>query len=114
VIRSRAAERADGTGWHYVRGGHPVGYCATHAPHATEDAARACFGQWQRDHIILERDRYRWTNCFVHGCANPAKHGARIEGDGYNTAVLCDDHLTTEDAITAMHLDVPAGDQWES
>lgn len=114
MIHSRAAQRADGTGWHYVKGGRPRGYCAEHAPHATEDEARECFGSWQRDHVILERDRFSWSNCYRRPCKNPARHGARIEGDGYTLAVLCDEHFTVEDAIIALHIDGPAGDRWES
>lgn len=114
MIHSRAAQKADGTGWHYVFGGRPVGYCAEHEPHPTETEARECFGRWRRDHITLDRKSSNWNSCMVKGCPNPAKNIAGVEGHGYEMAVLCDEHFDIEHAIAAMHLEGPAGDSWQS
>jgi hypothetical protein len=105
----------DVTGWHYVsasrRGGYPLGYCAEHSPHPTEVEARECYARWQRDHVRLD-GRCSWTSCSR--CPNPANRYAYVEGDGYTSAALCDQHLTLEPAVQAMHLDGPAGDAWQS
>lgn len=107
-------ERADHTGFHMVVNGRtPVGYCAEHGPHATEAEARECFGQYERDRV-REFGRTSWTSCMLKGCTQPAQRRFEIEGEGYNLAVLCDEHATKENAITVMHLDGPAGDAWFS
>lgn len=109
-----ALQKQDLSGWHMVvNSSHPVGYCAQHAPHPTEAEARECFAQYERDHV-REQGTTSWTNCMLKGCKNPARRRFGIEGDGYNLAVLCDDHATTENAIIVMHLDQPAGDAWFS
>lgn len=113
MMHFRPAERADGTGWHYVVGGHPIGYCAEHAPHATEDEARECYAHWQRDHVVRAGE-WSWTSCHVKDCKLPAKHGWGVQGDGYTMAVLCDAHDDAEHAIEAMGLSSPAGDRWQS
>lgn len=111
-----AAERRDGTGWHYVdmgrTGGHPLGYCRDHGPHKTEQEARECYARYQRDHIRLDAELGNWMDCFVCGAAT--KQGARIEGDGYALVTLCAEHLTEEHAAAALHLEVVAGDAWVS
>lgn len=114
-----AAQREDGTGWHYVsmnrRGGHPLGDCANHAPHATEAEARECYGEYLRSQVYLdERGRWSWGGCDVKGCPNPSQRAARCRADAYVMAMLCDEHWTVEDAIKAMDLDGPAGDSWQS
>lgn len=116
-----AAPKADGTGFHYVslnkrHGGYPLGYCAEHAPHATEDEARACYRAWQRDHVRLDAVTLgNWTNCRFPGCEQPTRAAADIQGDGYNIAPLCPAHLTTEHAIPALGLaDALAGDSRET
>lgn len=107
-------ERADHSGFHMVvNGHHPVGYCADHAPHATEAEARECFGQYQRDKV-REHGRARWTSCMLKGCTAPAQRMFEIEGDGYSLAVLCEEHATKENAVTVMGLDGAAGDAWFS
>lgn len=109
-----------GEGWHYAslsdRGGHPIGYCATHPPHATEAEARKCYQDYQRDRVRLsDQESSSWSDCSIQGCGNPAKKEAHIEGDGYHSAVFCDEHFTLENAIKALHLDEPeAGDSWRS
>lgn len=113
MMHYRAAERTDGTGWHYVVGGHPIGYCAEHAPHASEADARECYARWQRDHV--QRDGlWSWSTCRVPQCPNPSRHGWAIEGDPYSMAILCDEHDDREHAIEALGLNGPAGDRWES
>lgn len=106
-------------GWHYAsasrRGGHPIGYCAEHEPHATEDEARACYRRWQRDHVTLDGGRWSWGGCDVKECDNPARNGVTIAGDGYALAILCDDHHDREHALSALGLDGDrAGDSWQS
>lgn len=111
-----ASARQDGTGWHYVsmgrQGGHPLGYCADHAPHSTEDEARECYGMWQRDHITLTGTLSSWSDCLE--CGAPTKQYASIEGDGYALAPLCAAHLDTRHAAVHLHITGPAGDSWQS
>lgn len=114
MIISRAAQRVDGTGWQYVYGGHPIGYCAEHEPHPTEVEARECYSRWQREHITLNHRASNWNSCRVKGCDNPARNIAEVEGDSYTMTILCDEHFTTEHAIQALHLDEPAGDRWQA
>lgn len=113
-----AAQHGENGGWHYVslnrRGGHPLGYCRDHEPHATEVEARECYARYQRDHVRLDSKTENWCGCEVEGCDAPTKQRARIEGDGYHSAALCSEHLTVEHAIKALGLDVPAGDSWQS
>lgn len=107
-------ERADHSGFHMVvNGRHAVGYCAGHAPHATEAEARECYGRYQRDQV-REHGRVRWTSCMLNGCDQPAQRRFEIEGDGYNLAALCDEHATKDNAIAVMGLAGPAGDAWFS
>lgn len=106
-------------GWHYAsvsrRGGHALGYCAEHGPHATEAEARQCFRRWQRDHLKMDNGTWSWGNCHVQGCDNPARQGVGIEGDGYALAILCEDHHDREHALTALGLDEDqAHDSWVS
>lgn len=117
MMYSGPRQRADGTGWHYVLGGshgggYPIGYCGQHEPHDTELEARACYSQWQRDHVTLNRESSNWMSCEV--CGGPTKTGAGVQGDGYRVAALCSEHLTTEHAINALQLNGPAGESWES
>lgn len=115
-----AAQKGEGGGWHYVslnsrQGGHPLGYCGEHEPHATEAEARACYRGWQRDHVTLDGGTWSWSTCDVKGCGNPARNGVRVEGDGYALAVVCDEHHNLEHAIAALGLeDDQAGDAWQS
>lgn len=113
-----AARKGTDGGWHYVslsdRGGYPLGYCAEHEPHATEVEARECYARYQRDNVRLDGKLGDWTGCVVDGCDKPTKNLADIRGDGYHSAALCDEHLTHEHAVKALHLDRPAGDAWVS
>lgn len=113
-----AAPLADGSGFHYAsvhprRGGHPLGYCAEHPPHATEAEARECYAQWRRDRLQLD-GTCSWTNCSVKDCPKPANQLAEVRGDSMLTAALCPEHLTVEHATAVMQLDRPAGDAWVS
>lgn len=105
-----------GRGWHYAstssRGGYPLGYCAEHEPHATETEARECYGRYQREHVRLDGKTTGWHDCEV--CKAPAKNVARIDGDGYSHAVLCDEHLTKDHAATVLGIAGLAGDRWVS
>lgn len=114
-----ARQRGDGSGWHYVSvgrdGGYPLGYCAEHAPHPTEDEARECYRRWQRDHIRLDVRSSSWHGCEAEGCDQPTRQHAGIEGDGYHGASLCPEHLTVEHAVKALGLDDDrVGDAWVS
>lgn len=114
-----ARQRGEGGGWHYVSvgrdGGYLLGYCAEHEPHATEAEARECYRRWQCDNIVLGEGKWSWGSCEVRGCDNPARNGARIKGDGYHLALLCDEHNDREHAVVALGLeDDRAGDAWVS
>lgn len=111
------AEGGEAGGWHYTTGNrrtgvHPIGYCAEHEPHATEQGARECYAQYLRDRIELRANAATWTRCMIEGCDNPGRNIA--DSGEWHTAVLCDDHFTREDAVTALHLDGPAGDSMHS
>lgn len=71
-------------GWHYAsasrRGGYPLGYCAEHEPHSTEDEARECYRKWQRDHVKMDGGVWSWGGCDVRGCDNPAPEWRRDQG----------------------------------
>lgn len=105
-------------GWHYVsassRGGYPLGYCAEHPPHETEQQARECYAKYQRDHVRLDRKTLNWCGCEYQDCDKPTKTGADIMYDGYHLAMLCEEHLTKDCAIEALGLSEPAGDAWVS
>lgn len=111
-----ALQLTDGSGWRYgsagQTGGHPIGYCAEHAPHATEHEARECYSRWQRDHVKLDGKTSNWTDC--RECKGPTKQYARIEDDGYHLATLCAEHLTIDLAVKHLDLAGAAGDSWES
>lgn len=115
-MRHLTAAKIDG-GYHYAslskRGGYPLGYCSAHAPHATAEEARECYGSWLRDHV-REAGATSWTSCMQPQCKAPAQRRFEVEGEGYRLAVFCDDHATIANAITRMHLEGPAGDSWES
>jgi hypothetical protein len=118
-----AREHADGSGWHYVNvgrtGGYPLGRCANHPPHATEDDARECYGAFVReDTIRLDAGTVSWTSCEARPdgvrCPNPAKSIATYGDDGYGQTALCPEHMTVENVIAAAGLEGPAGDAWIS
>lgn len=121
-MRHLTAHQLPEGGWHYAsthrRGGYPLGYCRDHEPHPTEAEARECYSQWQRDHLVLDDGNWSWGNCEHREgqtrCKSPANKAARIEGDGYQMALLCPEHMTRGHAIAALGIDGPAGDSWES
>lgn len=112
-----AARKGEDGGWHYVsmsrHGGHPLGYCRDHEPHATEAEARKCYGQFVRDSIQLNAEQYvHWTDCAI--CGAPTKSGAKYGDDGYGGVSLCLMHMSKESVVLAAQLDGPAGDAWLS
>lgn len=117
-----AAQKGESGGWHYVSmsrdGGHPLGYCSEHEPHATETEARECYARYQRDNVVLDDGKWSWGDCEHQQdgarCPNPANRAARIRGDGWRVAFLCPEHMTMEHAIEALGLNGPAGDSWVS
>lgn len=113
-----AAQKGVDGGWHYVslsrEGGHPIGHCAEHEPHATETEARECYNQYRRDNVVLDVQFSHWADCAADECGAPTKTGARVQYDGFDLAALCTTHLTVEDAVKAMHLAGAAGDAWVS
>lgn len=118
-----ALQLADGSGWHYVNasrdGGYPIGACAEHPPHATEDEARECYGAWVRDNTIrLNAGTSSWTSCQHREngerCPDPTREYATYGDDGYGQVALCPQHMTVENVIAAAQLGGPAGDAWIS
>lgn len=111
-----AARKGENGGWHYVslssRGGYPIGYCDTHAPHATEEEARNCYNRWRRDGIELDVTLGAPSKC--DRCENFTQTGARVRGDGYDQVTLCSAHLTVENAASALDAYGPAGNAWIS
>lgn len=110
-----------GKGWHFAAlhrdGGHPIGDCPNHPPHATEAEARACYRAYQVSQIVLDQGPTSWTSCLATTeagrCQNPAQRYATA--GAYKSAPLCPDHMTIEHATRALHLDgLTAGDSWES
>jgi hypothetical protein len=102
--------------WQYAtlsrRGGGPIGYCADHAPHATESEARECYSSYLRDAIRMDGHLADWTGCEAEGCDNPTKNYASTYG--VSSACLCDGHNDRDMAIKVMGLDRPHGDVWGS
>jgi hypothetical protein len=118
-------ERAEG--WHYAQvwsnGGGPTGYCTEHPPHATEEEARLCYGQWLRDHLTpVSYDN--WSDCQYKRpddllCGAAAKDGYALPG-GMRSVTLCAGHCSEANALEALKLvdahgrTVPAGDSMGS
>ena len=118
--------------WQYTSanrrtGCHPIGYCWAPGPdsdhqdpktwpihyHDTEDEARACYGQYLRDNVRMDKPHsWSWGSCDMPECKNPANNGAH-SGE-WNMALLCDDHFNVDDAIVALRLAGPAGDSMHS
>jgi hypothetical protein len=114
-----AKQLADGSGWHYGTanrrtGVWPLGYCQNHGGHPTELEARECYSQYQRDNIVFDHGTWSWTGCMLPGCDNPTKSAARVQGNGFSHAALCDEHLNLEDAAVALDITGPAHDSWHS
>lgn len=104
------------TGWHYAslsrRGGHPLGYCAEHPPHATETEARECYARYQRDHgIRLNAGRAADEQCRCEVCQEWTQDYATA-GKGIAMHFLCPQHMTREHVIQLAGLNKPAGDAW--
>ena len=118
MLHKRAAQRADGSGWHYVlgkgEGGTPIGHCREHGPHPTEGEARECYSQFVRDSIHLDAGTGGWTSCAAPKCPDPARSFAAYGDDGYGVVWLCPDHMTIEQVIASVRLAEPAGDSWIS
>jgi hypothetical protein len=88
-------------GWHYTTanrrvGTYPVGYCADHAPHETEDDARRCY----RDYELNERLRLdggesgSWHRCQHPQCETLTNKIVQL-GE-WQIWLLCDEHRTKE------------------
>ena len=122
-----ALQHTDG-GWHYVsasrRGGYPIGFCADHPPHPTEEEARACYTAYEVEKIQLGTQLGDWSGCAAlvdtegEGeqvpCDRPTKTAAVVATPHGTLAALCAAHLTLEDAVKALGLTGPAGDAWVS
>ncbi|HUY52116.1 MAG TPA: hypothetical protein VMV92_41510 [Streptosporangiaceae bacterium] len=88
-------------GWHYTSMNavrvHPIGYCASHGPHATGDDARRCY----RDYELNERLRLdftigHWNPCEApSGCETLTNRQAGVMPWGPSW-LLCDEHRTKE------------------
>jgi len=104
--------------WHYTTanrrtGTHPIGYCADHDPHETEEDARWCYTRYLHDRLTIHKAASTWTDCDAEGCDQPA-HDIAQTGP-WRIAVLCPAHI--DDHTTVLHtlrLDRPAGDSMHS
>jgi hypothetical protein len=92
-------QREDGSGWHYTTfnrriGTFPVGYCADHAPHATEGEARACYRDYElNERLSLDVTLGSWNPCEApSGCETLTNRAAQI--GGWTLWRLCDEHRT--------------------
>lgn len=86
-------------GWHYtsMNDGHiwPVGYCADHEPHQTEDDARRCYRDYElNERLRLDGTLGDWNPCEYTGCETLTNRDARI--GGWHGWRLCDVHRTKE------------------
>src|SRR6266568_2611758 len=91
---------SDGGGWHFTSMNdgrvRPVGYCATHGPHATEDEARRCYRDYQlNEQLQLDGTVGHWNPCEQTGCETLTNRQARINPWG-SSWLLCDEHRTKE------------------
>jgi hypothetical protein len=96
-------ELADKSGWHYtrMRDGEvwPLGDCANHPPHATEDEARDCYTRYLLDHQVHLDGSWgdTWRHCRAEGCGKLTNRFGRVGVWGIaNTWPLCDAHRTRE------------------
>jgi hypothetical protein len=89
-------------GWHYTRRNddriHPIGYCADHAPHETEQEARVCY----RNYELTERLRFQdddpdadhLSRCNAPDCKAYTSGSAQI--GAWRFWRLCAEHRTRE------------------
>lgn len=121
-MRTKTAVEVDlgerGKGWHYAsigkRGGGPIGYCADHAPHATETEARECFSSYLLTQLRAETYG-DWTSCqYPHNeCGRPTKSGWGVPAT-LSSVALCEVHDSRELAIACLGLNKPWGDSFGS
>jgi hypothetical protein len=94
-------------GWHYtsMNDGQvwPVGRCAEHAPHETEDDARRCYRDYEMDERLhLDGTIGHWNTCqYPEGCWTLTNRQAGISPWGPSW-LLCDKHRTKE-ACAALY-----------
>jgi len=84
-------------GWHYTSMNdgrvRPAGYCAGHAPHATENDARRCWRDYQlNEQLNLDGTIGHWNPCEYPGCDTLTNRAASI--GGWLRWLLCDTHRT--------------------
>ncbi len=87
-------------GWHYTSMNdgriHPIGYCAGHGPHTTEDAARRCYRDYElNERLQLDGTVGHWNPCEQDGCEVLTNRQARINPWGPSW-LLCDEHRTKD------------------
>ena len=97
-----ARERKDGSGWHFTSMNdgkvHAVGYCGSHAPHATKEEAEECYRVFLVDEAMKRRHR---TTDSKHKCQ--AKDGCSeftehfIPVGMFEMLFLCDQHRNRDE-----------------
>lgn len=104
-------DRGSRKGWHYAqawsKGGGPIGYCAMHEPHDTEEQARTCYSRYLAD-TLRAFTSGGWTGCKQVDCDAPTKEGYQTGTS--RLVMLCDEHRNEDSAISLLGLDEPAGD----
>jgi hypothetical protein len=93
-------ERADRSGWHYTQMNDgrvwPIGYCADHAPHATEGEARDCYTRYLLEQRLqLDGMAYADMQRPCEVCGAWTDKFAEISPWG-PSFTLCDEHRTRE------------------
>lgn len=87
-------------GWHYTTfnkriGTFPIGYCASHGPHPTEDDARRCYRDYElNERLRLDTTLGDYNPCERPGCETLTNRAVTI--DGWPKWRLCDEHRTKE------------------
>ena len=104
-------------GWHYTQMNDgrvwPIGYCAQHALHATEDEARRCYRDYELGEMLdLDRTLGAYNPCEApQGCETLTNRAADIRPMGPLWR-LCDEHRTKE--VAAALYGEMAGDSVHS
>jgi hypothetical protein len=99
-------QKVDG-GWHYTKMNNgriwPVGYCASHEPHATALEAQQCYKKFICDHAAFNQGELMdaQVKCQVPECKNHTSKSALVDHDDY---YLCPTHMNRDGLEVVVRL----------
>lgn len=107
-MRHLVARQLKSGGWHYTSDGMPVGYCADHGGHETQEDAELCYKAYLLDNELLLNRKIsnQMLRCRV--CKKYTDGYARV-GE-YHMYVLCEEHMTREHVANLFQV----YESWES